>query len=144
MFELLSACILLSRYPSLFLSFALSPALFSFLSLNPSLTYTIAFSSTLPNSFKAFSPSGHSSHGHFTWECIRVLSMTALTLAFKRTLSLKKDKKALPAVHLIISYSPLCHSKCTCQCDSACDRPSPHPLHLNQAVDFKSLLRLVI
>lgn len=51
-------------------------------------------SRSLLNSFKAFSPSGLSSHGHFTWECTRVLSMTALTLAFRKSsLSLKKKKK---------------------------------------------------
>lgn len=50
------------------------------------------------------------------------LSMTALTLAFRKSslsLSLekkgKKDKKASPADHLIISCSPLWYVKCTCQ-----------------------------
>lgn len=53
------------------------------LSLYVPLTHSLSLS--LSNSFKALSPSGLSSHGHFTWECIRVLSMTALTLAFRKS-----------------------------------------------------------
>lgn len=42
------------------------------------------------------------------------------------SLPLKKDKKASPADHLIISCSPLCHSKCSCQWDSVwCDGTPP-------------------